>query len=135
MRKIYLPLFIILASFVVFGFAENGNERDSKLVGIWKGFEKDKQIEGVEKHWIVERFKNGTFLIMFTSIQNCEVETHTEKGKWWTEKGQFYEYNDDSKETDIYKYNVIDNLVVKFKSIKLLGEKIDTYEFEDYKIE
>ena len=32
-------------------------------------FEVEKQYEGVEKHWIVQRFANGTYVIMFTTKQ------------------------------------------------------------------
>ena len=129
MKKIYLIAFLAITSLFVFGFRTNNNEHDSKLVGIWKGFEKDKQIEGVEKHWIQERFKDGSYVIIFTSIQNCEVETFVEKGKWRTKDGKFYESNENNKKEDIYEYEVVDNLMVNFKSVLLLGEKNSTYIF------
>ena len=135
MRKIYLITFLTIALLLVFGFRVNDNKHDSKLVGIWKGFEKDKQIEGVEKHWIQERFKDGTYIIMFTVLENCEVKTFTEKGNWWTEKGKFYEVTDGTEDIDSYNYEVVDNLVVQFKSIKLTGEDNTNYEFMDYKID
>lgn len=109
-------------------------EFDKQLIGTWKGFEKDQQIDGVEKHWIMERSKDGTFLLMFTKIENCEVETSTEKGKWWTEKGKFYEWHEESNKTDVYTYQVTDGLMFKFKSQTLLGEQTQSYEFTDYKM-
>lgn len=104
-------------------------ENDKNLVGIWKGFEVEKQIEGIEKHWIVQRFSNGTYTIMFTTKENCEIKTFTEKGKWWTKGNLFYEKNENSDEPEIYEYSIKENLVVHFKS------KSTTYEFDDYRLE
>lgn len=105
------------------------NNTDKNLVGIWKGFEINKQIDGVEKHWIIQRFKNGTYVIMFTTKQDCEISTFTEKGKWWTKGDIFYEQYENSNITESYKYKITDGLVVHFKS-----QTID-YEFEDYRLE
>ena len=137
MKKIFfiIPIVLIILSFSIFSFTSGDKQYDSKLVGIWKGFEVEKQIEGVEKHWIQQRFKNGTYVIMFTSKQDCEIETFTEKGKWWTKDGKFYELSNNSKNIDIYNYEVKNPQVVEFKSIQLLGEKNDTYIFSDYRIE
>lgn len=133
--KIKSISFIVLIAICIGLFSFNTEEKnDKKLVGIWKGFEKHKQIEGVEKHWIQQRFNNGKFVIMFTSVQNCEVETFTEKGKWWTENGKFYEKSDMSENIDIYDYQVIGNEEVKFKSIKLDGADKTDYEFSDFKM-
>lgn len=137
MRK-YTVLFstftMLFIAALFFSFSSNSKSNDSKLVGIWKGFEKDKQIEGIEKHWIQQRFKNGTYVIMFTTKEDCEVETFTEKGKWWTENGKFYENSGENSETDIYYYNVKNDEEVEFKSIKLTGKDNDTYVFSDYKL-
>lgn len=125
---------ILLLSILIFSFSTDKKEQDSKLVGVWKGFEVDKQIEGVEKHWIQQRFENGTYIIMFTTKEDCQIETFTEKGKWWTEKGKFYELSGDVKEADVYNYEVKNDEVVEFKSIKLSGKEINDYIFSDYKI-
>jgi len=137
MKKAFLiiPIFLVTLSFSIFSFTSGDKQYDSKLVGIWKGFEVEKQIEGVEKHWIQQRFKNGTYVIMFTSKQDCEIETLTEKGKWWTKDGKFYELSNNSKNIDIYNYEVKNPQVVEFKSIQLSGEKNDTYIFSDYRME
>ncbi|MET3020052.1 hypothetical protein [Flavobacterium hydatis] len=132
---LYKIVALVLFSIFIFGFSVDKKEQDSKLVGIWKGFEKDRQIEGVEKHWIQQRFADGTYMIMFTAKQDCEVETFTEKGKWWTEDGKFYEAMEGNKDIDIYTYEVKDKESVEFKSIKLGGKKNDTYIFSDYKLD
>jgi hypothetical protein len=138
MKKIS-PLFKTIAlavfSVLIFSFSIDKKEQDAKLVGIWKGFEKDGQIEGVEKYWIQQRFTDGTYVIMFTAKENCEVQTFTEKGKWWTEDGRFYESAESTKDIDVYNYEVKNEEVVEFKSIKLLGKNDDTYTFSDYKLD
>ena len=72
---------------------------------------------------------------MFTSKQDCEITTFTEKGKWWTKDGEFFEQSTSSKDIDIYKYTVDNPMVVNFKSVVLLGKKDDTYVFSDYKMD
>ncbi|OHT44578.1 hypothetical protein B0A80_17930 [Flavobacterium tructae] len=119
---------------LIFSFSTESKEQDSRLIGVWKGFEVEKQIEGVEKHWIQQRFENGTYVIMFTTKEDCQIETFTEKGKWWTEKGKFYELSSNAKNPEVYSYEIKNDEVVEFKSIKLSGEKKDTYIFSDYKI-
>src|SRR5687768_17098876 len=104
-------LIAITTSFTTITFKEN----DKKLVGIWKGFEVNKQIEGIEKHWIVQRFSNGTYTIMFTTKENCEIETFTEKGKWWTKGNVFYEKSESGDE-ESYNYTIKDGLLIHFKS-------------------
>lgn len=133
------PFFKILAlavfSVLILSFTIDKKEQDEKLVGIWKGFEKDGQIEGIEKHWIQQRFADGTYVIMFTAKEDCEVETFTEKGKWWTEEGKFYESTESTTDIDVYNYEVKNDEVVEFKSIRLSGENNDTYIFSDYKLD
>ncbi|CAD0008429.1 MULTISPECIES: hypothetical protein [Flavobacterium] len=132
---LFAPVGLILLSLLIFSFSSNLKEQDSKLIGVWKGFEVEKQIEGVEKHWIQQRFENGTYVIMFTTKQDCQIETFTEKGKWWTEKGKFYELSSNAKDPEIYIYNVKnEDEVVDFKSVKMSGEKNESYTFSDYKI-
>lgn len=138
MKKIS-PFFRVVALIVfsisIFSFTIDKKEQDDKLIGIWKGFEKDGQIEGVEKHWIQQRFADGTYVIMFTAKEDCEVETFTEKGKWWTEEGKFYESSENAKDIDVYNYEVKNDEVVEFKSIRLSGKNNDTYIFSDYKLD
>lgn len=126
---------LVLFSVLIVSFSIDKKQQDPKLVGIWKGFEKDGQIEGIEKHWIQQRFEDGSYVIMFTTKENCEVETFTEKGKWWTEAGKFYEAAATTKDVDIYNYEVKGEESVEFKSIKLSGKNNDTYIFSDYRLD
>lgn len=126
---------LVVFSIVILSFTIDKKENDAKLVGIWKGFEKDGQIEGVEKHWIQQRFADGTYVIMFTAKQDCEIETMTEKGKWWTENGKFYEASSGTSDIDVYNYDVKGAESVEFKSIKLSGKDKTTYIFTDYKLD
>jgi len=93
-----------------------GQQIDPKLFGSWKGSEKDQQIEGVEKHWIQHRFENGTYVILFTVVEDGEVSTSSEKGKWWIENGDFHELSTGSEAADVYTYRFIDDDHVKFKA-------------------
>jgi hypothetical protein len=131
---LFTSLGLLLLAMLIFSFSTESKEQDSRLIGVWKGFEVEKQIEGVEKHWIQQRFENGTYVIMFTTKEDCQIETFTEKGKWWTEKGKFYELSSNAKNPEVYSYEIKNDEVVEFKSIKLSGGKKDTYIFSDYKI-
>lgn len=124
----FIPLSIIIMVIMTSFSKIASKESDKKLVGIWKGFEIEKQMEGVEKHWIVQRFENGTYVIMFTAKENCEIQTFTEKGKWWTKGDIFYEQNENNP-VESYQYNVKENLVTHFKSTTT------DYEFDDYRLE
>jgi len=126
---------ILVMSILIFSFSFSDKQHDPKLVGMWKGFEKDKQIEGVEKHWILQRFKNGTYVIMFTSKQDCDIQTFTEKGQWWTKDQKYFEKSENNEKIDSYSYTVENLEVVSYKSIELLGEKNTTYEFTDYRLD
>ncbi|MFC4817223.1 hypothetical protein [Flavobacterium sp. GCM10023249] len=128
MKTIRSLFLISLFAFITSSFILK-TENDKKLVGIWKGFEKKKQLEGIEKHWIVQRFSNGKYVIMFTAKQGCEIETFTEKGKWWTKGDVFYEQQEGNESIESYQYSIKENLVVHFKSLT------NTYEFEDYRLE
>jgi hypothetical protein len=133
--SLFRILVLIVFSILIFSFSIDKKEHDAKLVGIWKGFEKDGQIDGVEKHWIQQRFADGNYVIMFTAKENCQVETFTEKGKWWTEDGKFYESADGVKDIDIYNYEVKNEEEVEFKSVKLIGKDNNTYVFSDYRLD
>lgn len=124
---------LILTSFLLFSFALTKTNDDdklkTKLTGTWSGFEEDNQQHGVTKYWIQIRNKNGTFIIMFTSIENCEVESHIEKGKWWVKDGLFYETSGKDKKPDVYEVEMLDDYNVKFKA-KQLSTEFDNKEYE-----
>ncbi|MDR3273334.1 MAG: hypothetical protein LBT29_07635 [Flavobacteriaceae bacterium] len=111
----------------------NGNQIDNSLVGIWIGSEKDKQMEGLEKSWEMNRKKDGTFSTDFFTNYSGQEDTHTETGKWWTENGKYYELNDYDNKTDIYLYEILDENQIKFisESIMSMEINVNTYEFID----
>ncbi|MCW3162715.1 hypothetical protein [Chryseobacterium oryctis] len=112
------------------------NKIDKNLVGLWKGGEKDQQIEGMEKLWIMERKEDGTFMLLFTTVQDCQVNQHIEKGQWWIENGEFHELHFDSGSTDVYTYELLDKSRVKFKSKSMTMDMTNSeYTFIDTKIE
>lgn len=127
---------LILVSFLLFSFASTKTSDDdklkNKLTGTWSGSEEDNQIRGVTKYWIQIRNKNGTFVIMFTSIEDCEVESHVEKGKWWVKDGLFYETTGGKNEQDVYAVEMLDHNNVKYKAKKLSIEFAnEDYEFTE----
>jgi len=63
------------------------------------------------------------------------VTQTTENGSWWTNNGKYYELHNVSNIIDVYEYEILKNGDVKFKSIKILGNKDHTYEFTDFKID
>ncbi|MBP6551588.1 MAG: hypothetical protein KA228_10965, partial [Flavobacterium sp.] len=68
-------------------------------------------------------------ILMYTTIENCEVENFVEKGKWWVKDGVFYEKYEDSDEPDVYTVEMLDDKNVKFKAKKLSPE-FDNKEYE-----
>ena len=134
--------FLIIAFITIFSFA-NGQTKDSKenkldkkMFGSWKGSENDNQRKGLVKYWVQHRFEDGTFLLLFTAIENGEVESFVEKGQWWIENGEFHELHFDSGKTDVYTYTFVDENHVKFKAKKVgVGFENSEYEFIDTKIE
>ena len=67
-KKLMVYLIILLSIIGLTSFNNTTKEIDEKLIGDWKGFEKDAQIDGLEKHWIQHRSKDGSFFIIFTSL-------------------------------------------------------------------
>lgn len=133
---------LIIAFLTVFSFANaqkkdaKENKLDEKMFGSWKGSENDNQRKGLVKYQIQHRFEDGTFLLLFTAIENGEVESFVEKGQWWVENGEFHELHFNSGKTDVYTYSFIDKNHVKFKA-KNVGVNFENsgYEFIDTKIE
>lgn len=137
MKKIILSsLILAYAGIYAQKSKPQANKIDKNLVGLWKGSEKDQQIEGLEKLWIMERKQDGTFMLLFTTVQDCKVDQHVEKGQWWIENGEFHELHYDSGMTDVYTYEVLDHSHVKFKSKEQSMEMAtNNYTFVDTKIE
>lgn len=135
MKKVFLS-FLMCLSFLAFSQTKKvqKNKIDDKLVGTWKGSESDKQMEGLTKYWILSRFADGTFSMMFTTEQNCKINTHVETGQWWVQNGQYHELHFVSGNTDVYTYSFPTAKTVKYKTVEstMVGE---SYEFTDTKVE
>ena len=124
---------LILASFLFLSFisikSSDDDKLKTKLTGTWSGSEEDNQVQGITKYWIQIRNKNGTFILMFTTIENCEVESHIEKGKWWIKDGLFYETSEGDNKPDVYAIEILDDNNLKFKA-KSLSTEFDNKEYE-----
>lgn len=112
------------------------NKLDPKLFGSWQGSESDNQKIGMKKYWVQHRFEDGTFVLLFTAIDNGKVEHFVEKGQWWVEKGEFHELHFNSGKTDVYTYSFIDPDHVKFKAKQMsVNLENSDYQFIDTRIE
>lgn len=125
--------FFILTFFLLLSFTPKKTNDDdklkSKLTGTWSGSEEDNQQHGLTKYWIKTHNKNRTFIILFTSVENCEVQSHIEKGKWKVKDGLLYETFDSDGKTDVYTVEILDDNNVKFKA-KELSLEFDNKEYE-----
>lgn len=133
MKRFFLVALVILFSF---GFT-NQSKLDTRLVGTWKGSEKNNQVAGVQKTWIMTRKGNGTYKIEFSmKDEDGNNKTITEKGKWWTTGNEFYEKYEGSEIPTIYTYKVLDNKTIYFK-LKSSEDDFENenYEFVDTKID
>lgn len=137
--KIFQNSFLLLLLLINFCNAQEKIEPPKKiklnkeLVGIWVGSEKGNQMANVEKSWVMERKKDGTFTLHFTTKENDVTDTFVEEGKCWTENGKFYEYHENSQKTDIYTYEVLNENQIKFKMISsdINFNTTEAYEFID----
>ena len=76
-------LLLGLVSIISLSFKNaNKSKDDKKFIGSWSGSESGNQYNGSTKYWIQHRFKDGTYVLLFTKISNCEVSHSFEKGKW-----------------------------------------------------
>ena len=81
------------------------------------------------------RNDDGTFMLFFVFNQNDEIVNSIEEGNWWIENGKFYEYHEDSGNTDLYKYKVLDKNRIKFISENMSVEmNSESYSFIDTRI-
>lgn len=108
---------------------------DPKLVGCWKGSEKNQQQKGISKYWVACRFQDGTSTLLFIAIdKKGNVTQTTENGKWWVQDGKFYELHNFDGVVDSYNYEIIGNSI-KFTAVEVMGDTNSNYTFYDYKIE
>ncbi|QOW10817.1 hypothetical protein Q73A0000_10755 [Kaistella flava (ex Peng et al. 2021)] len=134
MKKVFLS-FLMCLSFLAFSQSKNStkNKIDQKLVGTWKGSETDQQVQGMTKYWVLTRFADGTFSMMYVTSRDCEINSQVETGQWWVEKGEYHELHFVSGNTDVYTYSFPTKNTVKYKVVDsaYVG---DTYEFTDTKV-
>lgn len=130
MKKIILTFSILfLLSFTI------QTKNDPKLIGTWKGSEKNNQIDGVSKNWIMIRKSNGTYKIKFsTKDEEGNSQSFEEKGKWWTSGSQLFEQYEGSDKPAVYTYKILDEKTIHFK-ISDTEFNNNNYEFIDTKIE
>ena len=133
MKKLLIVSFILIS---ICSFSQT-KKLDPKLFGSWTGSEKDNQVKGMSKSWIMHRFDNGDFVLLFTAVEDGEVSNFSEKGKWWIdEKGVFNELHFVSGKTDKYSYVMLDENNVKFKAVQLsIIQENSNYEFIDTKLD
>lgn len=130
--KQFLILSFLLSATLAFG---QKKEFDKKMIGCYKGSEVNQRAEGLSKYWVSCRMEKGKSILLFVALMpNGEVKQTTENGNWYTSNGKYYELHNYDNVTDSYHYEVLENGDVKFKSIELMGEVTDTYEFTDYLI-
>ena len=132
MKTIFSLAFLFILSN---NFAQSKDANiDPKFVGSWTGSEKDQQQLGLEKHWIMHRFNDGMFILLYTTVRDGEVSSHAEKGKWWIENNEFHELHFVSGMTDIYTYTFLDDNNIMFKSKVVIESTQESYEFLDTKL-
>jgi hypothetical protein len=136
MRKLLLISILFILSNATFAQQTQATKSyDPKMIGCWKGSEVEQQQKGLSKYWVSCRLENGTSILLFIAIDtNGEVTQTTENGKWWTENGKYYELHEVDGLIDIYDYEVQEN-IVKYKSIELMGKKDSSYSYIDTKID
>jgi hypothetical protein len=124
----------MLLSSCSFDFLDSNKKLDARLVGVWYGSETGHEIKGVEKKWEMTRLDDGSYTIQFEFYQFGKLRKSEESGIWWTENGKYYENHDASSQTDIYKYEVMDTVHIRFVAEKMSSSMYTgTYEFIDIK--
>jgi len=130
--KNLLFISFLIVSITAFSQKNTQNKIDPKLNGIWKGNETGSQGDGISKYWVMNRLPDGTFTLIFTAVQNCQVSSHVERGQWWVKEEKYYELHFDSGDTDVYTYNFPTDKKVTYKMVQ--SQYTTDYEFTDTKI-
>ncbi|MCB1936005.1 MAG: hypothetical protein KDF59_08690 [Nitrosomonas sp.] len=105
-----------------------GLSLDVRMIGIWQGEYTEK--DGALKSWIQTRNEDGSYRIEFRFIElDGTIHRLTEEGKWWIDKGLFYEITPSwMTQPDAYQYHFQDNgciaflLVESYKSAEDVGQ-------------
>lgn len=136
MRKVIIIAILSFFSALIGNVYSEKNQKDTCLVGTWSGSEKDEQIKDVQINWIQYRYPDGKLVTRFTTTYFGEQSVSTEKGKWWTKDGKFYEKTRKARKPDIYYYEVVDRNHIIFRAVKLETEfENKNYQFVDTRVE
>jgi len=104
---------------------------DVRMIGIWQGEYTEE--DGALKRWIQIRNEDGTYRIEFRFIElDGIVHRLAEDGKWWVEKGLFYEITPSwMTQPDVYQYRFQDNECIEFLLVESheSAEDIGQYQF------
>jgi hypothetical protein len=106
---------------------------DEKLIGSWKGSEVDRKTLENKLYWFTNRFDNGTYIIMLTSVKDCNVKCWIEKGIWWTNNGKFYKLNARTDILTTYNYEStgVSEIFFSIKPSDAKVENEDAFYFEN----
>ena len=108
---------------------------DTRLVGSWSGTEKDNENIGLEKYWVQNRTSDGRFILLLIMDRDGIVNQYATSGKWWVKNGLFYEKFDADNKTDIFRYEFLNDDIVKFSAESLsLEMENEKYQFIENKI-
>ncbi|KUJ62365.1 hypothetical protein AR687_07845 [Flavobacteriaceae bacterium CRH] len=108
-------------------------KKDKKLIGYWKGAEFDKRTLIPKLYWTSSRLEDGTYLITFTSVKDCDVKYWNEKGSWWTNNDKIYKLNSRTHVLTVHNYKStgVGEMFFSVKTSDVKVEKDDEFYFEN----
>jgi hypothetical protein len=113
-------LLILSTGCVVAQFPEQKGDSDAFMqvfVGKWKGehMNADGQLE---RAWMLERFSDGTYTIIFFHHTKSGVFSSKAKGRWWINGDRFFETTGKNEKTvDEYTFQIISDDAIRFSSV------------------
>jgi len=111
-QRIYTLLFGLFFSTLLFA----QQSIDKKLVGFWSSIISKTKEDPIEGKWLINRKADGTFAMYLEILNNNDTIYAKQKGKWWTENGNYFEEGD-VEYGDIYTYKT-DGNKIDFRLIK-----------------
>ena len=113
-----------------FSYDQTDGVQDARFVGVWKGSEKDNQVKGLSKEWTMTRNADGTFIINFSiKSKNLDDKNFVQKGKWWIKGEKLYQYNEVTKMTNVYNFEILNENQIRFI------ENVIYFNYQEYNIE
>lgn len=113
-----------------FSYDQTDGVQDVRFVGVWKGSEKDNQVKGLSKEWTMTRNADGTFIINFSiKSKNLDDKNFVQKGKWWIKGEKLYQYNEVTKMTNVYNFEILNENQIRFI------ENVIYFNYQEYNIE